>query len=103
MAEFSGTPGPWEVMPGNDGWVWAYHGRIVAHTGSKPHQLADAYLISASPCLLAACERMVAALERIADGGLLLPPYAAALDAGRHALSKVLALERDDAGDDVTG
>lgn len=46
--------------------------------------------------LFAACQRMVAALTQIADGGLLLPPYAAALDAGRHAIGKVLALERDD-------
>lgn len=73
------TPGPWEVAP-NGVCVFAANlrtGAGIAHCGmaarTREEVAANARLIAAAPCMLAALKDISACLDAEAEGGLTDP------------------------------
>lgn len=88
--DMKATPGPWEVFDLSDGSTCVLaptdtpFGSIqVCRLAVGPTQDADARLIAAAPCLLAACERIVAAQDTGDVGDVIR-----AMDAARAAVAK---------------
>lgn len=66
MSETKHTPGPWSVYPPTKCVIGPEPERILVAEAShhRPEADANARLIAAAPDLLAACERLLALVER---------------------------------------